>query len=137
MKGRFIAILIVVRRLVFDLKFLGDIVPIIVACMLSIASLFALGFLITAVYPNMRAANAVANLAYFPMLFLSGATVPLEIMPEFMLKISKIFPATYAVSLQKGVWLGDGLPEYKLEIIVLLAVLVASAAVSAKTFRWE
>ena len=132
-----IFILIIVGKLVFDMKFIGSAIPMLEVCSLSALSLFALGFVIASVSPNMRTANAAANLIYFPMLFISGTTIPTELMPDFMHTISKAFPATYAVTMQKGVWLGGSLMDYKLEIAVLLAVLFAGAIISVKTFRWE
>ncbi len=72
--------------------------------LLAIISIFSLGFLIASVSPNMRSANAIANLVYFPMLFLTGATIPMELMPDTMVKISKAIPLTYVVNgFKKGV----------------------------------
>ena len=60
---------------------------------------------------NGQAATALAYIIYFPMLFLSGATMPLYIMPDSLVAVSKVLPLTYGVELLSGVWLGGRLPQ--------------------------
>jgi ABC-2 type transport system permease protein len=122
---------------VYDLHFMGEFWPVAFAYILSILASFAIGFIIASTAPNMKAATAIANTVYFPMLFLTGATFPLELMPDTMRNISKAFPLTYAVELLKGVWLGGSLSDYAVQIIVLASVFVVGIIVSILLFRWE
>ncbi len=131
------AILIIVGKAFFDLHFMGALLPISIAFVLSTLSIFSLGLLIASLSPNSSATTAIAYLIYFPSLFLTGATTPIEIMPKAMVNISKAIPLTYAVDLLKAAWLGKDLLNYKLDIIVLIAVLVVSTTVSVLMFRWE
>lgn len=39
-----------------------------------------------------------------PMMFLSGATIPLEVMPAGVGGFSKFIPLTHAIRLPKGLW---------------------------------
>jgi len=71
--------------------------------------IFSIGFLIAAIAPNNRAASAIAFSLYFPMLFLSGATMPLQMMPKFIADISRFIPLTYCVEILQGTWMGDPL----------------------------
>ncbi|GKX32012.1 transport permease protein [Vallitalea longa] len=129
--------LIIIAKLVFGLNFIGNVFEVIIIFILSMLSVFSIGFLIASVAPNMKAANAIANLVYFPMLFLTGATIPIEIMPEFMQKISKFLPVTHAVNAMKDVWLGKGMIHAWVSILVLILVLLVCLIVSLKIFRWE
>ena len=131
------ALLIVVAKLVFNLKFTGNVLEVAIVFLLSILSIFSIGFLIASIAPNMKAAGAIANLIYFPMLFLTGATVPIEIMPDFMQRISKILPVTHVVEAMKHVWLGDGIFTCWQSILVLIGVMIGCFALSIKFFRWE
>lgn len=130
-------IMLIFGFVVFDLQFLGDFWIVAFAYILSLFASFSLGFMIASLTGNMKAATAVANIIYFPMLFLTGATIPLEIMPDTMKQIAKALPFTYAVELLKGVWLGGALSEYGTQIAVLAAVMVAGITISIFTFRWE
>ena len=130
-------ILIIVGKLVFNLQFLGNIFYFIVAYILSMMCIFSIGFLIAAIAPNNRAASAIAFLLYFPMLFLSGASMPLQMMPKFIVNISRFIPLTYCVEILQGTWMGDPLSVFGKVIIVLVAITVVCTGVSIKVFRWE
>ncbi|PTQ56334.1 MAG: ABC-type multidrug transport system, permease component [Candidatus Carbobacillus altaicus] len=130
-------ILFVVGKLVFDLHFMGNAFDMFVAFLLSTLSIFSIGLLIASFAPTMKFATAVANIVYFPMLFLTGATLPLEIMPNVMLNISKALPLTYAVDLLKGIWLGKGFSDVAKDIWVLVGILLVSTLISIKNFKWE
>ncbi|HBM80749.1 MAG: ABC transporter permease [Clostridiales bacterium] len=130
-------ILIIIGKIVFNLHFLGNVFYFIVAFLLSMASVFSVGFLIAAVAPNNRAAMGIAYLVYFPMLFLSGATIPLQIMPKAVQVISKFLPLTYCVEILQGTWMGNPLGDFSRQIIILLAIAAVCTGLSVKFFRWE
>lgn len=130
-------ILVIMGWIIFNLHFPSNLIPVIIAFAISVISIFSLGLMVTSLAPNTRAANAVSNLVYFPMLFLSGATFPIEIMPKPMVDISKVIPLTYVVDLLKGVWLGGDLLHYKLDLAVLISIAVVATIISAKAFKWE
>ncbi|KIF04399.1 hypothetical protein PL81_18940 [Streptomyces sp. RSD-27] len=106
------------------------------ALVLSALAMYALGGVVAAVARSERAAVAIANLVYFPMIFLSGATIPLQIFPETMKDISAALPATYAVELLQHAWL-DGAADVALDLGVLAGVVVLGTAAAARLFRWE
>ena len=108
----------------------------VAALVLGTVTMYAIGGLIAAVAPTERASTAVANLVYFPMIFLSGATIPLNLFPPIMKDISDALPATYAVKLLQHAWL-DTSTNTVLDVAVLLAVTVVGATVAVRFFRWE
>jgi len=131
-----VLLLVVVGMLVFNMQIIGNVLMISIAFLISLLSMFALGFIIASLCTNVRTASLVANLIYFPMVFLTGATIPLEIMPDYMVTISKALPLSYVVSLQKGIWLGGNLFDHTTELAVLLAIFIAGILISVKSFRW-
>jgi ABC-2 type transport system permease protein len=106
------------------------------ALVLGTAAMYAIGSLVAAVAPSERAATAAANLVYFPMIFLSGATIPLAVFPRVMKDISNLLPATYAVKLLQHAWLSTS-TNLTADIAVIGAVMVAAALVAVRFFRWE
>jgi len=129
-------VLVIVGKIVFNVHYLANGPSFILFLLLSIFSMFSIGFLIASVAKNASSATAIANLVYFPMLFLTGATIPIETFPKFMVKISKFLPLTYVVHLLKNTWLGTG-ASVRTDIIVLLSVMVVSFIISLITFKWE
>ena len=71
------------------------------------------------------------------MLFLSGAGIPLEVMPDSVRTISNYLPLTYVVRLLRGLWFGEPWGSLLLETGVLVGVLVICTAIAVRLFRWE
>jgi ABC-2 type transport system permease protein len=101
------------------------------------ASIFSLGFLIAALVPNVKTANWVCTLAYFPMLLLSGATVPYEVLPKGLQAFANAFPLTQGIKLLKGAVLGLDASLDLWRFVALGVLAVVSYVVSLATFRWE
>ena len=130
-------LLILAGKLVYDLRFDGNVLNVALAFMLSSLSFFSLGFVLAAVMPNARTAQVVGMVIFYPMLFLSGAGMPLEILPDKVRNISKFLPLTYVVTLLRGLWTGGSWDQYNTEVIVLVTLLAVGVLISAKAFRWE
>jgi ABC-2 type transport system permease protein len=130
-------LLVVAGRLVYQMRFDGDAISVIVGFILCCGSFFALGFVLAGLMPTARTAQVVGMVLLYPMLFLSGAGFPRELLPESILKISRFLPLTYVVTLLRGLWIGDSWSQHLTEVLVLLGMLVLGVILSVKTFRWE
>jgi len=130
-------LLILAGKLAFDLRFDGNPISVALAFVLSSLSFFSLGFVLAAVMPNARTAQVVGMVIFYPMLFLSGAGLPLELLPEGILKFSKFLPLTHVVTLLRGLWIGGTWNQHTTEVIVLVSMLIGGVLISAKAFRWE
>jgi len=104
---------------------------------LVMVSIHAIGMMIASLSPNAQLAGVIASIIYFPMIFLSGATIPYEIMPDMLQTISNFMPLTHGINLLQTVSLGQQLSDSMLSVLVMAAVAVVGIAVSVKFFRWE
>ena len=129
--------LVVVGWLLYRVHFEGNPVAVIAAVIFSGLAMFAVGYLIASVAPSARTAQVIGMVIFYPMMFLSGAAIPIEVMPATIRYVSEFLPLTYAVRLLKGLWFGEPWGDHLLETAVLGAVLVGCAAVSSRFFRWE
>jgi ABC-2 type transport system permease protein len=132
-----IGLLIAVGVIVYDIHFIGRLLPILFAFTLTTLSMFSIGLLVAGVLPSAKAVNLVSYLLYFPMIFLSGATIPLKVMPEGVQAVARALPMTYGVELMQAAWLGNPLGNYTMDMIVLGGVFVVCAGLAAALFRWE
>jgi ABC-2 type transport system permease protein len=98
-------------------------------------SLYALGFAIASLVRTVNAARAVSFAIFYPMMFLSGGTIPLQLMPQSIQNIAKLMPMTYAVNLMKSLWFDQGWDVTA--TLALLGCLVAGTIISVRFFRWE
>ena len=130
-------LLIVAGKLVYNLRFEGNVLHFMAAFVLSSLSFFGLGFILAGLLPTARTAQIVGLVILYPMLFLSGAGFPRELLPETIRKISAFLPLTYVVTLLRGLWIGDAWNQHITEVIVLAAMLILGVMISFKTFRWE
>lgn len=108
-----------------------------VAMLFCTTSVVSLGFLIASIVPTARFAQPIGTLIIYPMLALSGLFVPLESLPPTLRAVSRVLPLTYAVSLLRGIWHGEGWLAHLGDVAVLSLMFVAFTALAAKVFRWE
>ena len=129
--------LIVVGRLLYHVRFEGNPLLVLVGVVFCALSMFSIGYLIASVAPNARTAQVIGMVIFYPMMFLSGAGIPIEIMPESVRRISDFLPLTYAVRLLKGLWFGVPWSDLLLETAVLGGTMVICALLATRFFRWE
>ncbi len=131
------AILVVLSKALFGLRFSGSWPVVIAIFTFSACAFFALGYLIASLSPTARVAQTVGMATFFPLMFLSGAAMPHQIMPEKVLKVADALPLTHVVNLLQTSWMGEPLAGRAPEMLWLLAMLTVGTAVSVKFFRWE
>lgn len=126
-----------VSAICFGYRMQGSVFAFIAAWLLTLAAMFSIGLMIASLCRTVKIMNAVTSLVYFPMLFLSGATIPYEIFPKGLQAVANIMPLTQGIKLMKSVSMGAGLAERSHIVILLLVITVICGIISIKTFRWE
>jgi len=94
-----------------------------------------MGFFIAAVFKSGKVAQVVSYIVYFVMIFLSGATIPLEIMPENMRVYANILPLTHVVSLLQNTFAGQPIAEQFTAILVLFGIIIVCGVLGAISYR--
>ena len=119
---------------------LGADIPLVsftLALLVSTVTILSVGFLIASIVPTARFAQPIGTLILYPMVGLSGLFVPLESLPPTLRILAGALPTTYAVSLLRGIWHGEGWGRHLGDVAMLTLIFVVCLAVSAKVFRWE
>ncbi len=129
--------LVVAGKLVYHLRFGGNVLSVLGGFTLGCLSFFALGMVLAGLVPNPRTAQIVGMAALYPMMFMSGATLPIEFLPASIRAIAQFLPLTYVVALLRGLWLGDPWSQHLKEVAILAGIMVVATLVAAKVFRWE
>lgn len=127
----------IAAKVFFGYEMRGSKAGFILAYILVMISMYCLGALIASVCSTVKKANVVCSAVYFPMLFLSGATIPYEIFPNALQKVAGILPLTQGINLLKGFSLGLSQMNLMLPAGVMVLSILAGLAVSVKVFRWE
>ncbi len=130
-------LLVIAGSLVYHMRFEGNMLSVVAGFTLGSLSFFALGFVLANLMPTARTAQVVGMVLLYPMLFLSGAGFPRELLPATILKVANFLPLTYVVNLLRGLWVGEPWSSLLTEVLVLSGILIVGVLVSLKTFRWE
>ncbi|MGC2656981.1 MAG: amidohydrolase family protein, partial [Bryobacteraceae bacterium] len=94
--------------------------------------------IIASVVNSAQEAQLVTQILYLPMLFLSGATIPVSIMPGWLQIVAHFLPATYLFEGVQSILIGGASILADLSAVMgLLITLAVSLFVGVKLFRWE
>jgi ABC-2 type transport system permease protein len=130
-----LGLLLAVGLLFYDLNLPGAPGWALVAYLTGAVAVFAVGFVLAALAPSARTAEAAGFAIFFPMIFLSGAAVPREMLSGTMRAIGEWLPLTHVVGALRDTWAGAA--PGTLTLVVLAGIVVAGAVAGARTFRWE
>ncbi len=121
----------------YGFKLHGSLLAFLGAYLLVVASIYSLGLLVAAVSPNIKTANLLCTILYFPMLIFSGATLPYEIMPKVMQRVADFMPLTQGIKLLKGTSLGLPLENILIPVVIMIVVSIICIGVAIRFFKWE
>ncbi|MBU5484435.1 ABC transporter permease [Clostridium sp. MSJ-11] len=127
---------LIVMKIFFAYEMDGNVIEFIFAYFLVMASMYGFGMLIASLCRSIKQANLVCTLVYFPMLFLSGATIPFSILPKPLQYFSNILPLTQGIKLLKGYALGIEI-NLQVPLLVMIISTVITVILSIKLFKWE
>ena len=132
-----LALMVMAGRRYFPVAGNVPLVSFTLALLFSTVSILSLGFLIASVVPTARFAQPIGTVILYPMLGLSGLFVPVESLPPRLQAVSRVLPFTYAVSLLRGIWHGEGWSRHAGDVAILTLMFLLCTSLAAKVFRWE
>ncbi len=130
-------LLVVSGKVVCGLRFEGNPLSVFPAFVLSTLSLAAFGFAIASLAQTGRTADIIGIVLFFSMVFLSGATIPWQELPEGVRMMGHALPLTYVVRLLQGLWFAGAWSGHFINVAAVAGTLIIGVVISAKTFKWE
>ena len=128
--------ILIVSYTVFDVSLqLNFWLPVFVV--LDVFAFVGIGMILTRVAKEAESAAAAANAIMFPMMFLSGTFFPVEMMPDFLQKFSRILPLYYVnEGLRASMIFMDNMVALRCSVIVgaFAAVVFVLGVITTK---WE
>lgn len=127
-------------RFVFHVPHFGNLLSAFLLIAIGTMSFASLGLVVASVTNTMQETQVINQLIWLPLIFLSGATVPLATLPQVVKRVGLFLPATYLVTeLQDAVYWSA--PPWSRDVLLALGSLVLWAILtfflSAQLFRWE
>ena len=125
-------------RFIYHIGSFGNLLSVFLLVVCGIAAFGAMGLVVASVTNTMQETQIINQLLWFAMIFLTGATVPLAVLPHMVQRIGLFLPATYFVyGLQRAML--NNAKFYTLGMVLgsLIAWAVLAAFISSQLFRWE
>ena len=121
----------------FGYRMEGDPFLFIGAFLLVMLSMYSIGMILASLCKTVKIANVVTTFVYFPMLFLSGATIPFELFPDTVQKVCNVLPLTHGIKLLKAVSLNMWSQEIWISVALLIVFAVVGCIISVVSFKWD
>ena len=121
----------------FGYRMEGDPFLFIGAFLLVMLSMYSIGMILASLCKTVKIANVVTTFGYFPMLFLSGATIPFELFPDTVQKVCNVLPLTHGIKLLKAVSLNMWSQEIWISVALLIVFAVVGCILSVVSFKWD
>ncbi len=98
----------------------------------------SIGMILAGVVNSAQEFGILVQILYLPMLFLSGATFPLSMMPIWLQTLAQFLPATYLYEgIQSMMIGGASLSANLIPFLALIVTFAVAVTVGVKLFRWE
>jgi ABC-type multidrug transport system permease subunit len=125
-------------RLIFHVTDFGNLFSFFVLVTVGVVSFASMGLIVASVTNTMQETQVLNQLIWLPLIFLSGATMPLPYLPHLAQKIALFLPATYLVwGLQSAVFFGQPVWNLLIEASSLAIWALLAFFVATQLFRWE
>lgn len=123
--------------LVFGYRMEGNIAAFCGAWFLTMIAMFSIGLLAASLCQTVKSMNVVTTVLYFPMLFLSGATIPSELFPKGLQTVAGVMPLGLGIRLMKAASMGTMEYHTLWQIGILLGITLLCTLAAMAAFRWE
>jgi ABC-type multidrug transport system permease subunit len=130
--------ILLLARLVYHVKDFGNFGTALLFVCVGTVSFGSMGLVVASVTNTMQETQVLNQLIWLPLIFLSGATLPIAFLSASVQRAALFLPATYLVSgLQQSTFAGQSILTMLTQFISLAAWAMLSFFVAAQLFRWE
>lgn len=110
----------------------------LVFIMLGVTALRSIGLIVASVANSMQESGILVQIIYMAMLFLSGATFPTAMFPNWLLVTVQFIPATWLMTGMTGIMLrNESLAANWQAVGAMILTTAVGLFLSVKLFRWE
>lgn len=123
---------------IYHAPFPHNLLSLFVFICIGVIAFRSFGMIVAAVVNSAQEAQILIQLLYLPMLFLSGATFPVSVMPLWVQKVAEFLPATYLFQGMQSIMIGgESISRDWFAVVALLITFAVAMFVGIKLFRWE
>lgn len=133
-----LAMVLLIARFYYGMPFPPRLLSLVALLTLGLVAFRSVGLTIAAVANSMQESQIIIQLMYLPMLFLSGATFPVSMLPDWLQVAAQFLPATYLYTGLNGILVRqETLAQNWVPVLGMLATTGVALLLGVKLFRWE
>lgn len=130
------AIMIIFAWIIFGVSALPNLYALLLIFMGAV-TFASIGMILGGVIKDVEAASGAGSAIAFPMMFLSGAFWPLEMMPSYMQTIAKCLPLYYFHDGLRNIMILDNLSGAYVPFLVIGTLAVIFISIAIKITKWK
>ncbi len=131
-------IILAIARLYYGMPWPENWLSLTLLLSVGLLSFRSMGLIIAAVVNTMQESQIIIQLLYLPMLFLSGATFPVSVLPSWLQTIAQFLPASYLYTGLQGILVQrESAWANRSALAAMTATLLVATFLGVKLFRWE
>lgn len=133
----FVLVLVLANRL-YGMAIPHNLASLTIFVLVGVVAFRAIGLMLGSVANSMQEAQILIQSLYMPMLFLSGATIPVSVMPEWVQTAAQFLPATHLFTgMQSIMGSGESIMKNLAALGALVLTILVGGFIGVKLFRWE
>ena len=133
-----VILLVCLAHLIYGMPFPRRIYSLFCLITLGVFAFRAIGLILASVANSMQGSQILIQLLYMPMLFLSGATFPVTMLPQWAQVVSQFLPTSYLVTGFQGIFFrNESFLANGSAVLALIGTALLGTFISVKLFRWE
>ena len=130
--------ILILARLVFHVTAFGNLLAAFLFVCIGTVSFGSLGLVVASITNTMQETQVLNQILWLPLIFLSGATLPLAYLPKVAQNFAVFLPATYLVTgLQQATMFSRSISDLIVYFLALTFWSALSFFVASQLFRWE
>ena len=130
------AVMIIFARIIFGVSALPNLYALLLIFMGAV-TFSSIGMILGGVIKDVEAASGAGSAIAFPMMFLSGAFWPIEMMPSYMQSIAKCLPLYYFHDGLRNIMILDNPSQAKVPFLVMGILAVVFICIATKITKWK
>jgi ABC-2 type transport system permease protein len=123
---------------IYRIEMAGNFGAVFFILCVGVLTFLALGLVVASLAENAKVAIVMANMLFFPLMFLGGAAMPKWMLAPALRRVSDFMPSSFFVDGLGSIMVnGASLAANVKPLAALAATLVVSLFLAARLFRWE
>ena len=132
------ALILLLANRMYNMSLPRNLVSVTLFVIAGVLAFRAIGLMVASIANSMQESQILIQSLYMPMLFLSGATIPMTFMPQWVQIVSQFLPATHLFAgMQSVLGSGESLAKNLTAFGALTLTVIVSLFIGIRLFRWE